>query len=56
MYSTMGQYDYVAVAEWPSDEAAAAFALALGSKGMVRSTTMRAFSMDEYGAIVEKLP
>ena len=55
VYSTMGEYDYVAVAEWPNDEAAAAFALALGSKGMVKTTTMRAFTMDEYSGIIEKL-
>ena len=56
LYSTMGEYDYVAIVEWPNDEAAAVFALAWGSKGTVRTTTMRAFTMDEYDAIVEKLP
>ncbi|MEI6450686.1 MAG: GYD domain-containing protein [Actinomycetes bacterium] len=53
---TMGPYDYVAVGEAPADEVAAAFALALASRGFVTTTTMKAFTPQEIGAIVSKLP
>jgi uncharacterized protein with GYD domain len=53
---TMGPYDYVAVGEAPSDEAAAAFALALSAQGNVTTTSMRAFSTEEFAAMVARLP
>lgn len=53
---TMGPYDYVAVGEAPSDEVAATFAMALSAQGNVTTTTLRAFSRDEFAALVAKLP
>jgi uncharacterized protein with GYD domain len=53
---TMGAYDYVAVGEAPSDEVAATFAMALTSQGYVTTTSMRAFTRDEFAAMVGKLP
>jgi uncharacterized protein with GYD domain len=53
---TMGEYDAVGTSEMPSDEAAVTFALALGSLGNVRSTTLKAFSESEMIKIVGKLP
>ncbi len=55
-YSVMGEYDYVAIGECPSDEIAMTFALAVGSLGNARSTTLKAFSKEEFGEIVKKLP
>ncbi len=55
-YATLGPYDYVAVTEAPSDEAGAAFNLALGSLGNVRSTSLRAFTREEFADLVAKLP
>ena len=55
-YSVMGEYDYVSIGECPSDEIATTFALAVGSLGNVRSTTLKAFSKEEFGEIVRKLP
>jgi uncharacterized protein with GYD domain len=55
-YVVMGDYDYVAVGEAPNDETAATFALALGSLGNVKTTTLRAFTKDEFAALVKKLP
>jgi uncharacterized protein with GYD domain len=55
-YLTMGEYDYVSVGEAPSDEVAAAFNLALGSLGNVRTTTLKAFSTEEMAEIVKKIP
>ena len=56
IYSTQGPYDYVAVTEAPDEEMAAAFALTLGAQGNVSTLTMRAFDMDEYESIVNKMP
>ena len=55
-YMTMGQYDIAVLAELPNDEAAARLLLATGSQGNVRSTTLRAFTEDEYRSIVSSLP
>ena len=56
LYLTMGGYDLVAMVEAPNDEAVAKFALAIGSAGNVRSTTLKAFSEQEYRNIIETLP
>ncbi|MGD2105546.1 MAG: GYD domain-containing protein [Anaerolineae bacterium] len=55
-YATMGPYDYVAIAEGPSDEVAILQLLALGAQGNVRTTTLKAFTLEEFKGIVEKLP
>lgn len=55
-YLTMGSYDVVAIMELPSDEAAASFALQMGSRGNVRTTTLKAFTEDEFGSIIASLP
>jgi uncharacterized protein with GYD domain len=55
-YVVMGEYDYVAVGEAPSDEVATTFVLALGSLGNVKTTTLRAYTKEEFAAMVKKLP
>jgi uncharacterized protein with GYD domain len=55
-YSVLGEYDYVAITEAPSDEVAMGFLLTLGSLGNVRTTTLKAFTREEFTAIVKKLP
>jgi len=55
-YLTTGQYDAVAIAEWPNDEAMAKAALAGGSQGFIRSETLKAFTEDEYRKIISSLP
>lgn len=54
IYWTIGPYDIVAITEAPDDESATAFALALGSQGNVRTTTLRAFSGDEMRGVIAK--
>ena len=54
--TVMGDYDYVAVGECPSDEVAATFLLLLGSLGNVRTTTLKAFTKEEFSEMVKKLP
>ena len=55
-YSVMGEYDYVAITESPSDEVTMSTLLSLGSAGNVRTTTMKAFTMEEFAEIVKKIP
>ena len=56
VYTVMGEYDYVTIGEFPSDEVATAFSLALSSRGNVRTTTLRAFTKEEFAEMVKKLP
>ena len=55
-YITMGEYDYIAVGEAPSDEVAAAFVLSLGALGNVHTTTLKAFPSEQFANIVKMLP
>ena len=54
-HMTLGQYDGIATVEAPNDEAMARFALALGSAGNVRTTTLKGFTEQEYRKIIESL-
>lgn len=54
-YLTMGEYDNAAIIEAPDDETMARIALTLGSQGNVRTTTLKAFSRDEFERIVGSL-
>jgi uncharacterized protein with GYD domain len=55
-YAVLGEYDYVAVSEMPSDEAGMQFILGLGALGNVRTTTFKAFTESEFADIVKKMP
>jgi len=55
-YATLGRYDGIAIYRMKDDAAAAAFCLAIMSKGNVRSETMRAFDEAEYRDILASLP
>ncbi len=55
-YSTLGEYDFVSVAEVPDAETAARVVMAIGAAGNVRTQTMRAFTEDETWALTESLP
>lgn len=46
-YLTMGELDYVAVFEAPTDDVAISFVLSLGATGYVRTTTMKAFKAEK---------
>jgi len=56
VYSVLGEYDLVSIAEFPNDETVLSLALAFGSQGNVRSTTLKAFTKETFVEIVEKLP
>ncbi len=51
-YMTTGKHDMVLVLEAPDDAALAKVLLSLGSKGSIRTRTMRAFTESEYREIV----
>lgn len=55
-YTVMGPYDYVAIAETPSDEVALAQLLGLGMAGFVRTTTFKAFTVPQFAEVLKKLP
>jgi uncharacterized protein with GYD domain len=56
IYLIMGEYDIVAVAELPNDDAAAKLALTLGAMGNIRTRTSRAFTEAEYRKLIQSLP
>jgi len=56
VYYVMGEYDLVSIGEMPNDEAAMAFALSIGLAGNVHTTTLKAFTKEEFAKIVKKLP
>ena len=47
-YATMGEYDYVGIGEAPNDEVPMIFAPALGALGNFRTTTLKAFTTEEF--------
>ncbi len=55
-HMTLGQCDAIASVDAPNDEAVARFALALGSAGNIRTTTLKGFTEQEYREIIESLP
>ena len=55
-FLTMGQYDFVVIAEAPSDEGFATVMLTIGSLGSIRTTSLKAFPEPEYRRIIQGLP
>lgn len=54
-YMTMGSYDAVWLYEAPDDATAAKFALTIGARGNVRTTTLKAFPEADYRKIIAGL-
>jgi uncharacterized protein with GYD domain len=55
-FVTMGPYDYVVIAEGPSDEVALLQLLGLGMGGNVRTTALKAFPREHFEELLKKLP
>ncbi len=55
-YAVMGRYDTVFIVEAQDDETIAKLLLIIGSRGNVRTETLRAFTEDEFRNIVAALP
>ena len=54
-YMTMGAYDVVLIVDMPNNDKLASFGLKLGSLGNMRSTTLKAFTEDDYRRIIAGL-
>ena len=54
-YWTVGPYDVVYILEAPDEESATAFLLDIGSRGVVRTTTLRAYDRDQMSGIIQRL-
>jgi uncharacterized protein with GYD domain len=52
---TLGAYDLVVITDFPDDETATAFALAVSSQGNVRTATLRAFDKEEMRRVLGKV-
>ena len=55
-YATLGEYDYIGIGEASNNEVTTAFNTALRSLGSVRKTTIKVFTIKEFGDIIKKLP
>jgi uncharacterized protein with GYD domain len=51
---TLGEYDIVAITDFPDDEAAAAVLLLTSAAGNIRSKTMKAFDAEQMSAIIQR--
>ena len=56
VYWTLGGYDGVVVFDAPDDETATALLLSLGTKGSVRTKTLRAFNGEQMTSILNTVP
>ena len=56
LYYTLGEYDFVAILEMPSDENLVKFLLQVGSSGNVRTKTLKAWSESEAHRVMSQLP
>jgi uncharacterized protein with GYD domain len=54
-YWTVGSYDVVYILEAPDDESATAFLLDVGTRGAVRTTTLRAYDREQMSSILGRL-
>ncbi len=55
-YNTLGQYDAVAIGEFPDADTALMNSVLQAKQGTVRVETLRAFDQDETEQIIEQLP
>jgi uncharacterized protein with GYD domain len=56
VYWTRGAYDLVTLLEAPDEEKVTALAMGVDARGNVRTTTLRAFSMDVMEDILATIP
>ncbi len=55
-YVTTGQYDVAVILDMPDGDAMTKFALTIGSRGQARTTTVRAFPIEEISQFFSSLP
>jgi uncharacterized protein with GYD domain len=55
-YAVTGEYDYISIGESPNEEVGMIFAMGLSALGNVRTTTIDAYTKEEFAEMVKKLP
>jgi uncharacterized protein with GYD domain len=55
-YVVTGEYDYIAIVECPNDEVGMTFAMGINAGGNIRTTTIQAYTKEEFADMVKKLP
>lgn len=55
-FFTVGSCDFIMRVESPDDESVAAFVMAVRASGNVTAESMRAFTPEEWSAIVQRIP
>ena len=55
-YMVTGEYDYISIGEAPNDEVSMMFTIGLSALGNVKTMTLQAYTKEEFGALVKKLP
>jgi uncharacterized protein with GYD domain len=55
IYATMGQYDFIAVMEAPSDEVMMKHLLEVSATSAIKCTTLKAFSQKDFAKIAKSL-
>src|SRR4051812_24270887 len=55
-YVTTGQYDVVVTVDMPNGDAMVKFASAISASGNSRTTTVRAYTPDEFSKLVAEAP
>ncbi len=51
---TIGEYDSLAIVDFPDDETAVSALLQVGAKGQIRTRTLRAFDSEEMSGILRR--
>jgi uncharacterized protein with GYD domain len=54
-YLTMGKYDIVTIIDAPNDEAVANITIGTGSRGSIRTQTLKSFTEDQFRTMVAKM-
>ncbi len=55
-YLVTGEFDIIVIVEAPDADTAVKLSLSTGSRGAVRTKTLRVFTEDEYRQIIDGLP
>jgi uncharacterized protein with GYD domain len=55
-YKVMGDYDFVSLIEVPDDKTALAYVMSLSSTGYVKTTTLKAYTLEGLSEAIGRLP
>ena len=55
IFPVMGEYNYIAIGDAPGDKEVMSFVLGLDTLGNVKTSTHRAFSLEDYSDVINEL-